>query len=398
MPSGWRWTALFDTMINYGEFYTCVQLIYDAGARLRVLDMLPQGDDDWILLGSFLDAGRVYEAYKLTGLEINKSKFFVSTTRDEFLRRYAQRGVGVRGYISRGIHSILWRSPNKDSEKGSAIEILENWLTLMRRGGDNDAIWPILVEDIKGATGLRDQDIFDWFSTPATLGGAGIKEVYWGSRWVGITEERLYPNYKIISAKGLENIAENAGIKLDDREIQSVGKNLVQPNRLYKSQGKDVKVREWINVNGWRPTELGKNMVTAAIWKKNFPNMLREVVIRRAFKNGIWDSVREKLDARCILSFERLKSQASRGVLNEWLLGGFSVTFGRSMHWSTDIIAGVNSWADYIVQGALATRKINMDKMRRALLWVEDAVRSYGWEKAMFPNRALQQVGVYIAN
>jgi hypothetical protein len=116
------------------------------------------------------------------GYEVNPNKFWISTYRNEFLRRIFTENK-VDGYPSRSILSILWKKPQGSFLPKTLREefetIVQNWSAFLGRSGINDVskgfklgMW----EDIVGAAAgrLPTDKIKDWLFTSRTLGGGGL--------------------------------------------------------------------------------------------------------------------------------------------------------------------------------------------------------------------------------
>jgi len=381
VPSGWRWTAFIDTIINFGEFWTVIDIAVEMGMNMDVLNMVCQGDDDNVVARDMRVASTIVYLYSAVGLEINEKKFFVSTTRDEFLRRFAQKGLGIRGYLARGIHSILWRSPNKvDDETGLLNEILENWLTCMRRGASKNRVMKWMLADMAGASKVSKKDIKDWLTTPNSVGGAGILEMPFGSRWVKISENREREVWEAKGAYGLRQLAENNGMQLNDLEVDAICNSLVKgrtkSKRLVTKAELDRKPKMPSPTQNYVLVSLG------AIWIEKFPKILRSKLVSDCFKGMVsWSAVKDKLEEKSWVDFDRLKSQSSRKVFSTWLLEGFSFKVGKSMEWLTDIVkASVMTRGEIMLKRALGMRKVTMRTIDLVCLEMEWWLKTGVWK------------------
>lgn len=174
--SGWRWTALMDTAFNWAEMFAVRQLLMRMGRPTTVLGLNAQGDDDMVKVRHEGDALALIAGYAMLNFDINPSKFFISRTRDEYLRQVIRPG-SVHGYPARAITSILWRNPvSSDPPAGidRAREQLSSWNLLLARGCDRTAVLRLMQMDITRANGLSISDYTELLSTPASLGGLGF--------------------------------------------------------------------------------------------------------------------------------------------------------------------------------------------------------------------------------
>jgi len=174
--SGWRWTALIDTLMNIGELHAARTLVGDWVGHDPVLSFVAQGDDDEISCPSLGDAALLCEAYRVLNFEVNPGKFWISHDRDEFLRMVITPGQ-VRGYLSRALNNILWRPPvNADPPPGeiSLRAQLAQWNLVCSRGAHPDRAWAQMLRDMVGRNAIPRRTILQYLFTPAPYGGAGV--------------------------------------------------------------------------------------------------------------------------------------------------------------------------------------------------------------------------------
>jgi len=141
LSSGWKWTALFNTIINLAEFLTCARL-----TKIRYRNLCALGDDTRVWTQTFNEAQQVLDFYKSCDIKINEKLAIMSRTCDEFLRKVTEliRGKGiVHGYANRMLVSICYRNPKsrEPSDVNEAIETaVSNWFQLFSRIGDMDTV------------------------------------------------------------------------------------------------------------------------------------------------------------------------------------------------------------------------------------------------------------------
>jgi hypothetical protein len=390
VPSGWRWTALIDTMINYAQFETAKAIIVSLGSPTDVALQLFQGDDVNLGTWGYNGAVRIVRTYALTGLEVNASKFFSDTVRDEFLRRVGRRGFGVAGYPARTTHSLLWKSPNAVRGVDRPLaEMMENWLVYKRRGA-TDLMYEHMVNDMHGATKISHEEIKEWINTPTSVGGGGLFDyAFGGKNWRSIIQSRIFPRYRLASKpRGLVSMARYAGILLTRRETNMVVKGLVTPQKHYAPEGIDT-INTVINKRNMVPLEPAANAVydLQPIWNHEIPKPLRQVLISRAMKSRsdveAWSKMKSGLDIRSIPTFDHLKSNASNNVFSDWLLGGISVKVPKSIRLSTDFIAGTVSDAyTMVLKRALGMHRITRRTIMRVQLNLEIRLR-FGYQRRL---------------
>jgi hypothetical protein len=179
--SGWRWTSLLDTLANFGELYAADKeirrnLVTTPTSRLTSIAV--QGDDDQITSSDGWYCAVVAWMYKVMNLEINPAKFWISASRDEFLRKVVERNnTHISGYPARGVNGLFWSNPvNLDPIAGPdrANSIVDQWNTLISRGIPASIVKDDLIDDVSNGTKVSREVIREWLSTPVNLGGAGL--------------------------------------------------------------------------------------------------------------------------------------------------------------------------------------------------------------------------------
>jgi energy-coupling factor transporter ATP-binding protein EcfA2 len=173
--SGWRWTALLNTLINWGEIYGCIALLEaEYGYLDPVLKYNAQGDDVDLLLRSPGVAGAIYLLLLDAGFIVHPSKFFVSTTRNEYLRKVRTKDHRIVGYPARAVVSLLWPKPWLDPAPPGFVrlaEIYNNWMTAYGRGLDWEQIKPLMLRDLSLGSRISIRKIKKILSIHSVNGG-----------------------------------------------------------------------------------------------------------------------------------------------------------------------------------------------------------------------------------
>jgi hypothetical protein len=169
--SGKRDTAFLDTIINAAVFEVALE---EAKTTARYV---AQGDDLQTRFDRWLGAVATWALIQDCGFKVNPAKFFISDTRDEFLRKVAEPGV-VFGYPARCINSLLWRNPVNDPPAPGKLrlgEMLDQWHTLVNRFDLTFSdIMTDMVKDMARANQMKNSDVYMWLHTPAAIGGGGL--------------------------------------------------------------------------------------------------------------------------------------------------------------------------------------------------------------------------------
>lgn len=166
--SGWRWTSLMGTMINYAEYIS----ITDSLAVPRQLkeNVCFQGDDALIAVNDWADAVKIVRRY-MEVLPVNPSKFFIDNKRSEYLRYVITRNRRL-GYYPRAASGIMYAN----SWAGGAMDpasLASNWSLLYSRGADAKATLYGCARDICGLLRCNVDEALDLIQTPASVGGLG---------------------------------------------------------------------------------------------------------------------------------------------------------------------------------------------------------------------------------
>lgn len=178
--SGWRWTALIDTWVNFSQVWAFSYWLYTEGICTTPLsrdNFTVQGDDIRVIFPNRQAAVAFCEAYKAAGYGVNPSKTWISDSRDEFLRQVAQSGR-VQGYLSRAVPALLWRNPINDAPidvLAALASLATRWCTIVLRGGNLEAVvslvWCELGNIAFGA--WTQKRLASFLAAPASIGGVG---------------------------------------------------------------------------------------------------------------------------------------------------------------------------------------------------------------------------------
>lgn len=178
--SGWRWTALLDSMCNFGQIRGTMLWLQRSGviAYLEIRkNLLVQGDDARLLVNNPAVGIAICEVLRTCGFKINPNKTWLSPLRDEYLRRVGTTSGGRSrccGYPARSMLSIMWRNPI--SPQGNSLQevlsgISQRWKELIGRGADPDACVRHMRDEVLRVSGARSTEAWGWLATPAYLGG-----------------------------------------------------------------------------------------------------------------------------------------------------------------------------------------------------------------------------------
>jgi hypothetical protein len=109
IQSGWRWTALLDTWIQFAEVYASWAWLSKnlAMHRFRMIGLTTQGDDARLITYVPGFGVALCEVMRAAGFDINPSKTWLSPVRDEFLRQVSTDEAGTHGYLNRALTAVM---------------------------------------------------------------------------------------------------------------------------------------------------------------------------------------------------------------------------------------------------------------------------------------------------
>jgi hypothetical protein len=172
VPSGWKWTALIDDLINLGEFLIAARL-----ANIQYRNLCVMGDDTRVQVPTYEAATALLNAYKHMDIEVNQKLAIVSSTCDEFLRVVTESAGGKKfsgGYPVRILPSILYRKPGSmalPTPEQEVEVVIGNWCKLMSRCQLD--LSEEMIGDINQSLGRFGigVDAREFIHTPRLLGG-----------------------------------------------------------------------------------------------------------------------------------------------------------------------------------------------------------------------------------
>lgn len=161
VASGWRWTALIDTLINHAEAMVVdkiAALLYGSSAPLL---RFVQGDDITERHQQLWDAQLRIVIWEFLHFDISKPKTLVGTKTSEFLR-YTFGEKAMIGYASRLLHTMVVAYSEENEKKNAERLTICNYLQFCSR-----AQVPVNEE-------LIEQRWKGVLHTPTILGGFGL--------------------------------------------------------------------------------------------------------------------------------------------------------------------------------------------------------------------------------
>lgn len=201
--SGWRFTALYDTLANAGELHAVRSEVRKRSGYDPVVPdkWVCQGDDIRLITISYPAAVAIWSLYTEAGFDVNPMKFFISNKVDEFLRQVTRDGW-IAGYPAR-MASLVFRNPvSRELLRGEdrVREMLTTWNQVFNRFGyiAQDAPLPLMISDIARSNHYSFDLVSKFLRTPACMGGAGMYLEYGVIQdWVSFEKGVASSNWKL---------------------------------------------------------------------------------------------------------------------------------------------------------------------------------------------------------
>jgi hypothetical protein len=344
--SGWRFTALYDTLANAGELFAVRQFIRNQSGFDPVIPKtwVCQGDDIRLLTISYPAATAIWSLYTEAGFDVNANKFFISNKVDEFLRQVT-REDWIAGYPAR-MASLVFRNPvTRELVRGEERirEMLTTWNQVFNRFGyiGNAAPWNMAISDISKSNHIKQVDLLDYLATPACMGGAGLFtdfKLRLSAPWLAITKGRITTNWKLHSTPPLAiALSKETGVKATDYIAQWLP-NVEGPRnktRLDYSGFKLIKkIAEW-----------GCLHIPAIASAKNIPlephyisavsPSYNEYMTNNAVDRDDYTDILPLLDVHSRTVLETLIYRSTRKVRKLWMLGRLPYNTPVRAGWSS---------------------------------------------------------------
>lgn len=299
--SGWRWTALFDSLGNYCDVRIPCRLL-----NIKPVIHISMGDDSGLVMNSENEAYSLIYTMQRAGIVINPRKFWVGRKYNEFLRKFITFNNSIKSYPARMVSRLCWRSPLSQSTRigeSKPYELCDNWLAMSRRGVKWCRIFFHMVNDISRAMSYVKAVVIDWLFTARTLGGGGL-----GVNTITAAEikPKFEPEYGY-HYMGAKEVADSLGINLPV--------NPLHPIKVQTEFVPAVSVDKVVGHVCVRPITRSFRV------KYNSKYLtLRNAYISHLVRLKNWEGIRNNLDDSVLHIYDILVRRASRNVLIDWLL------------------------------------------------------------------------------
>lgn len=390
LPSGWRWTALLDTILNLTSFRVAVGVAEDIEGREFIMKgHCAQGDDIIFACQDYGMLRVVVAVYQALGYEVHPQKTYISRVRAEFLRRsYEDRGIV--GYAPRTILAIRYRNPVISLPLIKAQRLYSRillWHLLTLRGALAGKVAAMLLWDAEQMGVARD-DAVGFALAPNSVGGAGLESTrgigmhlieewdgVWRVPYIGRERKKVVPEWGkwagrlkrrgiVLDDVSKEQFAEALALSWGIEETALVGKVWHVWDRIVPVHSSAVDQR---SVEVPRPETL---------WPEDMaPALVQSQWARTLVRTGRWkDLVREEARDWLLHYEKRVSRRVFRAyILGEWkppapVLEGISPRFGSEL----------KEWASRQLRKALNTKDMSIALMERKMLWIEERLKRTG--------------------
>ena len=343
--SGWRWTALMDTVFNWGELWAARVIVQRQGLTEPVLSATAQGDDDRVLCPTYGHAAALSIAYEQMNFEVNPGKFFVDDRRDEYLRQVAVSGE-VSGYLVRGINALLWRNPVKKDPPAGLLRVREqvkSWNLLLGRGSDRARTIRQMTIDLANGNGLSADQVNRLLLTPAPLGGIGMFDHRQGP-WLQLSPGQVVQKARILeeTVRGLDPELvrwRSLGADVDKSEaIQTLTSQLdlsEAKKEVIPGEVRDVGI---LSPFVWSAAPTSAGVPLQAYSSKAIEGVLSDHVLQKAIRMKKWDWIRDVwLDPQLREVSDQIEKNGRRRVWLDWITG--------KLPWNLSTVEG---WSDLV--------------------------------------------------
>jgi len=382
MPSGWRWTALLDTMLNMASFKVIAQIVsIRSGTQVRYSNLALQGDDVIFTLPTLKHVPQIISTYTDLGYEINAQKTFLSRYRGEFLRRLYTPD-GIYGYLSRTFLSIRFRNPITNLPRTTDLRVrsrVGNWQLVLLRGGEAVPVSAMLLEDCVQA-GCPRQLAADFLVTPAAVGGVGVSLDYplganlalqgtgrWISPYLKVTERgSVKPHLGKWLARlahlGLDQGSVRGDIDALIAESWGVNESLIR--RKLSLTWRVIPRLKAVAPSGIHPPMPR----VETLWKMDgIPKVLRGLVQRMDARRVSWTHLEGWARALIPSWQKRMSSQ----VFANYILGAYTPPIPVLDHALPKYLLPYSSDASWMLRKVLANRGSTTLGVMGGALWIE---------------------------
>jgi hypothetical protein len=385
--SGWRWTALLDTIINLAQVESARDEYIDRYGVDPLEQVIAQGDDDQMTIRSYSFIDFILKYYEQAGFEVNPNKMYIATERDDFLRKTILKD-SVSGPPARAVNALIWADPSKrifDRGMDRIESTVNNWMTLIGRGNNTQAAWDLMLLDIHNFTNIPIGALKKLLKTPKTLGGLGVLDPGNSNDFLSLTVTTERKVFKKIKAPPYLNEYWRKDIYFYIDEMGDWGIPIFDYRNELEKVVDTIIDYEPLKEKIYVQMALSDPLPLTPRWKTEVPTFALDKVIVEKWKEDE-DSVRDLIEDLSVYNI--VLKKARRSVFLDWLSG--------KLEYKPPIVVGVGQELVSVVFQKLAQAawgrllrrgNVNRFDLRKSYTFVEimtrlmvnDIVEQYTW-------------------
>lgn len=218
VPSGIRWTALMDTVINLGRQQLVSEVLSSLFGSAVSVDMVAQGDDIALFTRSGFTCLLWFNLVNFLGYTAHPKKNWIGLGRGreiEFLRKVVSR-ESIKGYIIRRLGGSMFRDPTKPANLTVEEKINERFSgmsVLAQRGCNVKKCYNVLFKSMYSVfiNKVHEHTLKSWFHTPKSFGGFGLHPISISGHWVRLN---------VLDKAVINPRVAPTGVMLENKELQ----------------------------------------------------------------------------------------------------------------------------------------------------------------------------------
>lgn len=238
IPSGWRWTSMFDSAINYAQTKALEKIMNMMGQPIIIKNLMVQGDDVNCTIEGKKSAEMLVIFFNHIGLTTNRRKMFISKDRTEYLRVQYILGdkIEMIGLPVRSVPSLFCRSPLA-TDLMSLNSLIDQFTKIGRRFKiiNNKEFQNIMYSDFVGYVNnysdikINVNHIKNYISLDSRFGGYGMQLNEEEDNFMVIIKERVVKESR-------EDIENKRKIMINIMENENDVRNLIENARYINEE------------------------------------------------------------------------------------------------------------------------------------------------------------------
>lgn len=382
LPSGWRWTAVLDTLLNICSFRVIRKIAESRLGRPSWVGNFYAQGDDVIFSATDLEAVRlIIDTYGQVGYEVHPDKTYISTYRGEFLRR-SYEPVGVTGYLARSLGNLRFRTPIQAAPLTPGERLygaLSQCHLMSLRIADSGACARFFLDQAE-AQGLNRAQAAAYALTPNSQGGCGMDPTSaMGSVLATESDGNWYTMRVEKELRGVdiplgawEHRLGRIGWVPGARSRRKLIRTLAASWGVRESQTTGDAHSSFVEIEKKRPLPIPPgDMVpdVRGMWDIEYiPVQVRDLVQREAIEEGTEGKL---LKREFWPMLEAYKKRMSRRVYTGYLLGEWTPPSPLVDQVGPRYGGLIKKTASAMIRRALMVRDIGLDRLSRYRLSVE---------------------------